>query len=109
MRTPSSTRRMTATGRLAGRLKLAPSSCTDYYLTVTPRTGAGLMGWPRGGMPLDAIHTAGPNFHAMAEIRLNPWRTVREPAWQQLVRRRGQGPGRSCKRRATTRRATPGP
>ena len=61
-------------GRLAGRLKLAPSSCTDYYLTVGPRTGPGIMGWPRGGMPLDAIHNAGPNFHAMAEIRLNPWR-----------------------------------
>ena len=63
------------TGRLAGRLKLAPSSCTDYYLTVRPRTGAGVMGWPLGGMPLDAIHNAGPNFHAMAEIRLNQWRT----------------------------------
>jgi hypothetical protein len=61
------------TGRLAGRLKLAPSSCTDYYLTVRPRTGLGVMGWPLGGGPLDAIHNAGPNFHAMAEIRLNPW------------------------------------
>jgi hypothetical protein len=59
-------------GRLAGRVKLAPSSCTDYYLTVTPRTGPGVMGWPRSGPPLDAIHNAGPNFHAMAEIRLNP-------------------------------------
>ena len=60
--------------RLAGRLQLAPSSCTDYYLTVAPRLGTGVLGWPRGGEPLDAVHNAGPNFHAMAEIRLNPWR-----------------------------------
>jgi hypothetical protein len=31
------------------------------------------MGWPLGGPALDAIHNAGPNFHAMAEVRLNPW------------------------------------
>ena len=61
-------------GRLADRLKLAPSSCTDYYLTVRPRIGGVTNGWPLGGAPLDAIHNAGPNFHAMAEIRLNPWR-----------------------------------
>jgi hypothetical protein len=67
------------TGRLAGELKKFPSSCADYWVSITPRTGPGVNGYPRGdmpgAMPLTAIHDAGANFHAMAEIRLNPWAT----------------------------------
>ena len=60
-------------GRLVGELKKFTSPCADYYVTVMPFTGTGINGNPRGGLPLTAIRDAGANFHAVAEIRLNPW------------------------------------
>jgi len=57
------------TSRLATELGKAPSSCADYYLSITP-TGTGD---PRGGAPITTIRSLGPQFHAMAEIRLNVW------------------------------------
>jgi hypothetical protein len=59
----------TDTVRLATELAKTPSACADYYLTVGPTaTGA-----PRGGAPVTTIHSLGPHFHALAEIRLNLW------------------------------------
>jgi hypothetical protein len=59
----------TDTVRLATELSKSASSCSDYYLSVTPTaTGA-----PRGDPPVTAIHSLGPRFHALAEIRLNLW------------------------------------
>ena len=55
-------------GRLVGELKKFASSCADYYVLVPPLAG----GIPAFA-PVPGIHTAGPNFHAMAEIRLTPW------------------------------------
>src|SRR4051794_20514912 len=57
--------------RLAAELAKFPSSCADYYISIQPLSGGNL----RGGAPLAAIHALGPRFHAMAEIRLNPWQT----------------------------------
>jgi hypothetical protein len=59
----------TDTTRLATELSKSASSCADYYLSITPNAG----GVPRGGTPVTTIHSLGPRFHAMAEIRLNPW------------------------------------
>jgi hypothetical protein len=59
----------TDTARLAQELAKAPSACADYYLSITP-TGTG---GPRGGAPITAIRAAGPQFHAMTEIRLPLW------------------------------------
>jgi hypothetical protein len=58
----------TDTTRLATELGKAPAACTDYYLSITPTAGA-----PRGGLPITTIRSLGPQFHAMAEIRLNAW------------------------------------
>jgi len=57
------------TSRLAGELGKYPSSCADYYLSITPTA----TGDPRGGAPITTIRSLGPQFHAMAEIRLNVW------------------------------------
>lgn len=59
----------TDTVRLATELAKFKAPCTDYYLSITP-TG---VGGPRGGPPITAIRNAGPQFHAMAEVRLNVW------------------------------------
>jgi hypothetical protein len=56
--------------RLAAELAKFPSSCADYYISIQPLGG----GIPRPG-PVAPIHLLGPRFHAMAEIRLNPWET----------------------------------
>jgi hypothetical protein len=59
----------TDTTRLATELSKAPSSCADYYLSITP-TGTGA---PRGGAVLTSLHAFGSRFHALAEIRLGVW------------------------------------
>jgi hypothetical protein len=59
----------TDTTRLATELSKAPSSCADYYLSITP-TGTGA---PRGGAVLTSLHALGSHFHALAEIRLGAW------------------------------------
>jgi hypothetical protein len=56
-------------GRLPRELAKFVSACVDYHVSIMPMAG----GIPRGGVPLTALRTAGPNFHAMAEIRLTPW------------------------------------
>jgi HYR domain-containing protein len=59
----------TDTVALASRLHAFPSSCADYYLSVTPATD--LLS-PRAGVA-PVVHANGPQFHAMPEIRLKPW------------------------------------
>lgn len=56
-------------GPLATELSKSASACADYYVSIQPLAG----GVPRGGLPLTTIHSLGPHFHAVAEIRLNPW------------------------------------
>ena len=56
--------------RLATELSKSASPCADYYVLITSNGSV-----PRGGDALTTIHSLGPHFHALAEIRLNPWAT----------------------------------
>jgi len=59
----------TDSARLATELGKTPSSCADYYVSVSPTaTGA-----PRGGAPVTTIHGLGAHVHALAEVRLALW------------------------------------
>ena len=56
--------------RLATELAKTPAPCTDYYVVINSPSG-----FPRGGAPITAIRSLGPQFHAMSEIRLKAWGT----------------------------------
>lgn len=62
------------TVNLANALGANAADCTDYWISITP-TAAGL---PRGGAPLNAIHALGPHFHALADLRLATWATLKD-------------------------------
>jgi hypothetical protein len=59
------------TARLATELAKSPSSCADYYLSISPTA----VGGPRGGSPVTTIHALGSHFHAVAEVDLKLWKT----------------------------------
>jgi hypothetical protein len=61
----------TDTVALAARLHAAPSSCADYYLSLTPAADGRT---PRNGVA-PVIRANGPQFHPMMEVRLKPWAT----------------------------------
>ena len=64
----------TDTTDLAKGLGAAASSCADYYVSISPITAVGPdTGKARGGAPLTTIHAQGPQFHALAEVRLPQW------------------------------------
>ena len=62
--------------RLAQRLRANQSACADYYIVVTAGGADGLTVRPIAGL----LRANGPQFHALAEIRLSSW-----AAWVQAT------------------------
>lgn len=59
---------------LAKGLGASPSTCADYWISISPITAVGPdTGKARGGTPLTTIHAQGPQFHALAELRPKQW------------------------------------
>jgi len=58
---------------LATKLGANKADCTQYFISITPTLSGPDTGKPRGGLPLSTIHNQGPQYHALAEIRLTQW------------------------------------
>ena len=72
----------TDTIRFATELGKAPAACTDYYLFYQTAPGGHV---PRS-QPIPTIRSLGPQFHAMAEIKLNFWAAYASAAREELFR-----------------------
>lgn len=58
---------------LATALHNDASSCADYWISIAPVTGVVNNGEPRLG-PCPTIHSFGPHFHCLAELRPKQWK-----------------------------------
>ena len=63
---------------LTNALAANQTPCANYYVVVT---AIGDKTKPRGRRAVDAIHTKGPNFHALAEFNMGAWAKVKPTSW----------------------------
>jgi hypothetical protein len=95
---------------LTAALAANQTPCANYYIVLT---AIGDKTKPRGRAAVDAVHSKGPNFHALAEFNLGAWTKVKPLSWSakgRLFRQRmaGAGYALATRGRSTSSRARSG-